>query len=81
MATSEFHRGLVHAKPDLAHFCQELLEHRGAEDRFFVPGVRRAGRLISSDVAFRDARDAEHRHLGRVTLGDEFSAVHRDTAT
>ena len=41
----------------IASFSENLLNHHKAEDRFFFPAFRAAGRLRSSDVAFLDARD------------------------
>lgn len=52
----------------VGRFCQELLNHHHAEDAFFFPSFRAAGRLRSSDVAFLDARDAEHRDVHRLCL-------------
>lgn len=52
----------------IASFCEELLNHHHAEDAFFFPSFRAAGRLRSSDVAFLDARDAEHRDVHRLCL-------------
>jgi hypothetical protein len=49
-------------------FCQTLLDHHKSEDRFFFPAFRAAGRLRSSDVAFLDARDAEHGDIHRLCL-------------
>jgi hypothetical protein len=51
----------------IAGFCQTLLDHHKAEDRFFFPAFR-AGRLRSSDLAFLDARNAEHRDIHRLCL-------------
>jgi hypothetical protein len=52
----------------IAGFCQTLLDHHKSEDRFFFPAFRAGGRLRSSDVAFLDARDAEHRDIHRLCL-------------
>lgn len=40
-----------------------LLAHHRVEDTILFPGLRRAGRLRSADVAFLDARDREHQAL------------------
>src|SRR3954447_21490373 len=49
-------------------FCQTLLDHHKAEDRFSFPAFRAAGRLRSSDVAFLAARDAEHVDIHRLCV-------------
>lgn len=49
-------------------FCQRLLDHHKSEDAFLFPGFRKAGRLRSSDIAFLDARDAEHVTIHRLCL-------------
>jgi hypothetical protein len=52
----------------IASFSENLLNHHKAEDAFFFPAFRAAGRLRSSDVAFLDARDAEHHDVHRLCL-------------
>jgi hypothetical protein len=52
----------------VAAFCQLLLNHHKAEDAFFFPAFRAAGRLRSSDVAFLAARDHEHVAIHRLCL-------------
>jgi hemerythrin-like domain-containing protein len=52
----------------IAALCLNLLNHHKAEDAFFFPAFRAAGRLRSSDVAFLDARDAEHHEVHRLCL-------------
>jgi hypothetical protein len=42
---------------------QFLLGHHAAEDTVLFPGLRRSGRLRSSDAAFLDACDGEHRAI------------------
>jgi hypothetical protein len=41
--------------------AQFLLGHHHLESEHLFPALRRAGKLRSADVAFLDARDAEHR--------------------
>jgi hemerythrin-like domain-containing protein len=60
---------------EVARFCQELLNHHKSEDAFLFPAFRSAGRLRSSDVAFLDARDAEHVEIHRLCLELEAAAV------
>lgn len=52
----------------LAEYVDRLLRHHRAEDAFIFPAFRAAGRLRSSDVAFLDARDAEHRDVHRLCI-------------
>jgi len=40
-----------------------LLGHHQVESQILFPGLRKHGRLRSTDVAFLDARDAEHRAI------------------
>jgi hypothetical protein len=40
-----------------------LLAHHAAEDAVLFPALRRSGRLRSSDAAFLDACDGEHRAI------------------
>ena len=47
-------------------FTETLFGHHKAEDAFFFPAFRSAGRLRSSDVAFLAARDAEHADIHRL---------------
>jgi hypothetical protein len=49
-------------------YTDRLLRHHRAEDEFVFPAFRAAGRLRSSDVAFLDARDAEHRDVHRLCV-------------
>jgi iron-sulfur cluster repair protein YtfE (RIC family) len=48
--------------------CDTLLRHHKAEDAFFFPAFRAAGRLKSSDVAVLAALDDEHVTVHRVCL-------------
>jgi hypothetical protein len=67
--------------PLIGAFCEELLDHHHAEDAFFFPAFRAAGRLRSSDVAFLDARDSEHRDVHRLCLElRDISTAHRRAA-
>lgn len=52
-------RLVPHAR-DIARF---LLGHHAAEDEVLFPGLRRSSRLRTTDVAFLDACDAQHRRL------------------
>ncbi len=52
----------------IASFCSELENHHHAEAAFIFPAFRAAGRLRSFDVAFLDARDAEHVDIHRLCL-------------
>ena len=52
----------------IAGFCEQLQNHHKSEDTFFFPAFRAAGRLRSSDVAFLEARDAEHVEIHRLCL-------------
>jgi hypothetical protein len=55
-------------RPRAAEYVDRLLRHHRAEDAFIFPAFRAAGRLRSSDVAFLDARDAEHRDVHRLCV-------------
>jgi iron-sulfur cluster repair protein YtfE (RIC family) len=66
---------------DIEAFCTELLDHHKSEDSFFFPAFRNAGRMRSADVAFLDARDAEHRDVHRLCLElRDVSSAHRRSA-
>ena len=52
----------------IAVFSETLLNHHKSEDAFFFPAFRAAGRLRSSDIAFLDARDAEHVGIHRLCV-------------
>ena len=60
-------------------FCDTLLRHHKAEDAFFFPAFRAAGRLKSSDVAILAALDDEHVTVTRLCheLGDATAARRR----
>jgi len=47
-------------------FCDVLLRHHKAEDAFFFPAFRAAGKLKSSDVAVLAALDEEHLTVTRL---------------
>lgn len=49
-------------------FCDTLLRHHKAEDAFFFPAFRAAGRLKSSDVAILAALDDEHVTVHRLCV-------------
>lgn len=49
-------------------YADRLLRHHRAEDEFVFPAFRSAGRLRSSDVAFLEARDAEHRDVHHLCI-------------
>lgn len=65
----------------IASFCSELENHHHAEAAFIFPAFRAAGRLRSYDVAFLDARDAEHVDIQRLCLEmRDASRAHRREA-
>lgn len=60
-----------------------LLGHHHAESTVLFPGLRRLGRLRSSDVAFLDAREREHHDLHALTerLLEAAAAPHPSAAS
>ena len=54
------------AVPDAHAAARFLLAHHAIESEVLFTGLRRAGRLRSTDVAFLDARDREHHALHRI---------------
>lgn len=54
--------------PLVLAFCDELLRHHKAEDAFFFPAFRAAGRLKSSDAAVLAALDDEHVTVHRLCM-------------
>jgi hypothetical protein len=69
--------------PQVRETCGFLLGHHEMEDSTLFPGLRRVGRLRSTDVAFLAARDEDHRVIHRLT--DELlattGALHPHSAT
>lgn len=63
-------------------FCDTLTRHHKAEDAFFFPAFRVAGRLKSSDVAVLAALDDEHVTVHRLCVElDETTKARRRGAT
>jgi hypothetical protein len=54
--------------PQVVGYVDRLLRHHHAEEGFVFPAFRAAGRLRTSDVAFLDARDAEHGDVLRLCI-------------
>lgn len=52
--------------PQLLQTCEFLAAHHRAESSVLFPGLRRAGRLRSSDAAFLARADGEHERLERL---------------
>lgn len=66
----------------ILRFCDTLIRHHKAEDAFFFPAFRAAGRLKSSDVAVLAALDDEHVTVHRLCVElDEATRARRRGAT
>lgn len=64
---------LVPRTLDVAGF---LHGHHAVEDQILFPGLRRSGRLRSTDVAFLDACDRQHREVH--AIGERLAAAARE---